>query len=153
MTRIKPFMFFCIIHLEAVSKKAATNFKPRQQDKQNDKQNRKMRMNNIHEPFNVPEGYFDNLTTDIMSRLPEQPFQPISIKREPRRRWMTTAAAVAVVIVMSAVTYVTFSLSGNDGATQGVAAADPLVSSESTVEDVIDYAMLDHQDLYAILTE
>ena len=112
-----------------------------------------MRRNNIHEPFKVPEGYFDNLTADIMSRLPDQPFQPVNAKREPHRRWITAAAAAVVVTVMSAVTFAAFSLPENDSAAQGIAAAEPSASTESTVEDVMDYAMIDHQDLYAILTE
>ena len=118
-----------------------------------EKTKRTMRRNNIHEPFKVPEGYFDNLTADIMSRLPDQPFQPVNAKREPRRRWITAAAAAVVVTVMSAVTFAAFSLPGNDSAAQGSAAAEPSASTESTVEDVMDYAMIDHQDLYAILTE
>ena len=113
-----------------------------------EKTKRTMRRNNIHEPFKVPEGYFDNLTADIMSRLPDQPFQPVNVKREPHRRWITAAAAAVVVTVMSA-----FSLPGNDSAAQGIAAAEQSASTESTVEDVMDYAMIDHQDLYAILTE
>lgn len=61
----------------------------------------KKKQNNLEQfngenPFKVPEGYFENLTTQIMSQLPEQPAQKEPAKEismtDRIRPWLYMAA-------------------------------------------------------------
>jgi len=53
-------------------------------------------------PFRVPEGYFDNLTAEILSKLPEQKVvEARTISLYDRiKPWLYMAAAFAGIIVM-----------------------------------------------------
>ena len=42
-------------------------------------------------PFNVPDGYFDNFTKELMNQLPEKTFKKGIDKRDAR--WYTNKAA------------------------------------------------------------
>lgn len=105
----------------------------------------------IQEPFRVPEGYFDTLTARIMERVgSETPRVPA-----PRRRvlplWRRAAAAAAVIAVLSTGAYLLGGSIATGTADGGQATADATASY--TVDDVADYAMLDHQDVYEIISE
>ena len=47
-------------------------------------------------PFQVPDGYFDQLTVDIQSKIKEKPLRQWS--PSPRLRWAAVAAAMVVLI-------------------------------------------------------
>ncbi len=95
-------------------------------------------------PFQVPEGYFDNFTEQLMAQLPKQEKKKAS-KIHHLWRW---AAAVAVVA----------------GAALAVHTVSPdkvMTAQETEVEqyseqysnDALDYAMLNNQDIEMYLTE
>ncbi|MDR0845269.1 MAG: hypothetical protein LBN71_08610 [Tannerella sp.] len=61
-----------------------------------------------HNPFKVPEGYFENLNNQIMSQLPELPHQaPKTVSLYSRvRPWLYMAAVFAgLLITFKLITY------------------------------------------------
>lgn len=91
-------------------------------------------------PFTVPEGYFDQMTDQLMSRLPEKK-QPTLIKR---LRPLLYAAVFAGIAVFSMSLFL-----NREDKSQETAIAS--MSSDLEFEDVADYAMVDNQDIYAYL--
>lgn len=116
--------------------------------------------------FDVPEGYFDNLTSQIMSQLPEQEARIVSIQH---RHWWNRplairkmAAAIAVLVVTGGA-ILAMQLGGSQQHQQQSAPAmaqsahhnHPQTTSGNTddadFEQMADYVMMDSQDFYASL--
>ena len=91
-------------------------------------------------PFQVPEGYFDSLTTKVMQRLPEQPKRSLTVRLRP---WMYAAACVVAVLFT---TIVYFYPSADTQQQMATAIID------SYIDDAADYMMADNLDIYACLT-
>ena len=91
-------------------------------------------------PFTVPEGYFDQLTSQVMSQLPERRQKSRVVQL---RKWFYAAACVAALVV----TAVTFHFHEVDAPQQQMAV------SESYIDEAADYAMLDNMDIYQLLVE
>lgn len=117
------------------------------------------------DPFRAPEGYFDQLTDRIMSRIPADQVQPmhISQSRHNSRRqavWRSMAAA-AVILIVSVATYTLYNTvtetvdpAAQTDMTAATAVGDADMHATQTYDDeMMDYVMLDHQDVYAMLTE
>ena len=119
----------------------------------------KDRIGNVNH-FRVPEGYFDNFTSQLMARLPEE--KPLVDSGTPKAenrelkvvggKWlrpMLAAAACLLVAVMSVTVYL--------NKQQSVASEQELVAmqengyTDSYFEEAADYAMLDNCDIYAYL--
>ena len=95
-------------------------------------------------PFRVPEGYFDNFAAEMMKNLPEQPKQSIMVRMRP---WMYAAACLLVAVLTATIYFY-----APDVAEQNIAdASDP--NTESYMEEVADYVMLDNAEIYACLSE
>lgn len=112
------------------------------------------------QPFTVPDGYFDQLAERVMERLPEQ--QPASVPQvsvgHKWRRWAVAAAAVGVVLTGSLVFM--GQRSGNESlattshrATATTTETDANSSSYSSLDMAADYAMLDNDEIYAMVSE
>ena len=119
-------------------------------------------------PFTVPDGYFEQLTTRIMSQLPESDASQASSaqtdtnqKSEKKaifktlRPWLLAAACLCVAVFMASTI---FSNKQQDnevkGTTQQVANAENENNSyysDKYIEEEADYAMLDTQDIYGYL--
>ena len=108
-------------------------------------------------PFKVPEGYFDNLTERVMTRIPQNEVRMVPVaKQKPIRRWRPYAAAAAVVAVLFGVgVYI------HQAEVASVAPQDNVAANVSTVkanaedsdfEAVADYIMCDDYDLYAYIS-
>ena len=111
-----------------------------------------------HNPFTVPEGYFEQLTRRVMENLPQQPQaeQPrpkATLKR--LRPWFYAAACLLVAVFVAALTF-----NGKDEqpaiqAPQMAAATqtEPTYTyySDSYINQEADYAMIDNQEIYACL--
>lgn len=93
-------------------------------------------------PFRTPEGYFDRLADDIISRLPEE---RTPARRRQWRPWLYAAAFVGVV-ALSTTLYLSHP-SDNATGTEALTAS----YSDSYFDDVVDYAMVDNQEIYASL--
>ena len=115
---------------------------------------------NPKRPFTVPDGYFDSLADQIISKLPAEG-QRLTIEgqttTDDRRpaivrylRPLLYAAACAVLAIAVGTVY----------RNAAVADADQLVAhqqesvatySDTYFEDMADYAMLDNEEIYASL--
>lgn len=102
-------------------------------------------------PFRVPEGYFDRLTSDVMKALPEKETKPFA-RREPTRwekvkPWVYMAAMFAGAALLIRV-----------ASSDRPVVADPVVVDE-TEQELADIAssmessMLDDYTMYLYLTD
>ncbi len=87
--------------------------------------------------FKVPEGYFEQMKTQVMEQLPEK-----KAKTSVLRPWMY-AAACSVAALILGVTYFM-----HHDPTQ-----EEMVAESSYMEEAADYAMIDNTDIYACLSE
>ena len=104
--------------------------------------------------FRVPDGYFENLTSEVMSRLPEKE-TPVFIKKEPTKwerikpwLYMTAMFAGAALIIRVASadrTTATDQIAMDDTETE--------VVSDEYISTVLDNSMLDDYSLYVYLTD
>lgn len=108
-----------------------------------------MKQIDIKEHFKVPEGYFENFTQQMIAQLPEQNVMPASKPGMPKL-WSRIAVSAAVVLAFTTTWYAMNSLN-SVAHTADASAAAP--DTEYAIDDVVDYAMLDHQDIYRYLME
>jgi len=101
-------------------------------------------------PFMVPEGYFEQLTSQVMQSLPE---------RRPRAKsiWMRpvfyAAASVCALFVCAAVWLSWPESPQQKEVAKVVQKQQPQQPDEAFFEAAADYMMLDNQDIYACLSE
>ena len=87
--------------------------------------------------FRVPDGYFEQLTAQVMQQLPEQQKARTTILRP----WLVAAACTLAAILMG-VTYYWHQDS-----------ADDMIADGNYYEEVADYAMIDNMTIYASLED
>lgn len=103
-------------------------------------------------PFTVPEGYFEQLTSQVMQKLPEEKVEkPALIKR--LRPWLYAAACVCVGVFIAAVAFNNNNEEVRKQMRIATAEQKSVESyySDSYYEDEANYAMVDNQDIYAYL--
>lgn len=106
-------------------------------------------------PFRVPEGYFDNLTAQVMQNLPEQP------KRRAKSVFMrpvfyaAAASVCALLIAGAAWMWGPSAEVSSPAAVQAKATTQPQQQDASGeyMEEAADYMMLDNHEIYAYLAE
>lgn len=112
---------------------------------------------NIKEHFQVPEGYFENLTSQIMANIPEQ--EPVEVKpwllswSWNRSRMPYYAASVAVSLLV--VAFVGITHMGQDDRTY-VAETEVESSADQyayMIDEAAYYTMSDNQDIYEMIAE
>ena len=104
--------------------------------------------------FRVPDGYFENLTSEVMSRRPEKE-TPAIIKREPTKwerikPWvymtaMFVGAALIIRVAYTERTPVNDRMAMDEPETE--------VVSDEYISTVLDNSMLDDYSLYVYLTD
>ena len=104
--------------------------------------------------FRVPEGYFDNLTAQVMQNLPEQP------KRRAKSVFMRpvfyAAASVCALLVAGAAWMWRPAADGTSADTvqaQAVVQPQQQEVSGEYMDEAVDYMMLDNHEIYAYLAE
>ena len=115
-------------------------------------------------PFRVPDGYFDQLTQQVMQQLPEREetvAKQLSISSQPRARkvqmrpWLYAAACSVLALAMG-VSYYFMQSPATSSESAPVAAATPatyVAPDNSYIDDVADYVMMDNAEIYACLCE
>lgn len=102
--------------------------------------------------FQVPEGYFERFTTDLMQKLPEEA-QPMKLQKPALiyrlRPTLYAAAACLLVAVFSATIF--FNRADSADADQQMAAGIQDNMSDAYFDATANYAMLDNSDIYACL--
>jgi len=115
--------------------------------------------------FEVPAGYFDNLTQQIMDRLPEKEARIVEMPEmatgQPlwlRSTFHKVAAVIVAVIVVSGGVLIGLRHDGNQSHVQVAQKANMQggihnvrISDEGSFDQMADYTMMDNQDIYASL--
>ncbi len=112
-------------------------------------------------PFKVPDGYFDTLTSRIMSNIPTEETKVISITPSRRKNgWMKWTGLVAACLVGALVCFNVFDKTEQKDNTQfasqtvektNVTSSDDEYQNVNA-EDLLDYAMVDYTDVYCYLS-
>lgn len=111
-------------------------------------------------PFKVPDGYFDTLTSRIMSNIPTEETKVISIKTARRKNgWIKWSGLVAACFVGALICINVFNKTeqkeDNQFTSQTVEKNQSTFSNEYqdvNAEDLLDYAMVDYTDVYCYLS-
>lgn len=113
-------------------------------------------------PFKVPEGYFQNFTRNLMDKIPEeQPVKVVGIKKRPvhhfRMIWYAAACLTAVAILGStlylSLTPSTDTFSINGTLMDGPSNFASLFYDEEQIEEALDYALVNNEDIIYYLSE
>lgn len=111
-------------------------------------------------PFKVPDGYFDTLTSRIMSNIPTEETKVISIKTARRKNgWIKWSGLVAACFVGALICINVFNKTeqkeDDQFTSQTVEKNQSTFSNEYqdvNAEDLLDYAMVDYTDVYCYLS-
>ena len=121
-------------------------------------------------PFRVPDGYFEQLTEQVMQQLPDceqtvakqvdiaqQPVSQPRAKKVQMRPWFYAAACMALAMMMGVSYYFIQSEStATDAVPMAAVAPAPTVApavDNSYIDEVADYVMMDNTEIYACLSE
>ena len=105
-------------------------------------------------PFTVPEGYFDNLTQNIMASLPEQEsIYSTTIKVTPWMRirpYLYAAAAFAGIFfcIKAAV-----GINSRNNASEVAQTEETTIYSDEYIDSFLETAMIDDYTLYYTLVD
>lgn len=102
-------------------------------------------------PFRVPDGYFDELTSKVMSQIPEHETHVVNMRpRWYRYRTGIVAAACVVAAFFSVGTYL--HLQQNEPS-QVASTQQYYYDADATMDAMANYAMLDNEEIYASLQD
>ena len=102
-------------------------------------------------PFTVPEGYFEQLTAQVMDRLPEKKPAKVAVMKR-LRPWLYAAACVCGGVFVAAVAFnqQTEDLQGQQQMAN-MGQENVNYYSDSYIDEAADYAMIDSQEIYSYL--
>ena len=95
-------------------------------------------------PFTVPDGYFDQLASDVMAQIPKRRTVSRVVALRP---WLYAAACMVAVVVMT----LTFHFRQDNVSEMTASAAESV--DNTYIDEAADYMMLDNHDIYAYLSE
>lgn len=102
------------------------------------------------EVFKVPDNYFDTLTERVMSKIPADESKIISINQGKKSgawlKWSSIAACISILAV--GIAFMNKTLNSNNINDAGIAGN----YEESLEEEMINYSMLDTEDVYCYLS-
>ena len=103
-------------------------------------------------PFRVPNGYFENLTSEVMNRLPEKE-KLTAVQQEPTmwqkvRPWLYMAA-----MFIGAALIIRVASSDHTPAAADRMAADETETEMEYINMAVDNSMLDDYSLYVYLAD
>ena len=121
-------------------------------------------------PFTVPEGYFEQLTQQVMDKIPqaaETETKAVTTEMKPLhkparvavmkrlRPWLYAAACICVGVFIAAIAFNNRSeVATPQPTSQQIAVNEPTdynYYSDSYIDEEADYAMIDNQEIYACL--
>ena len=105
--------------------------------------------------FKVPDGYFENLTSEVMNKLPEK--EKVAFKEEPVSTWTRlkpllymAAMFVGAALIIRVATTEHKSVTVDEVA---VTEVDTELISDEMIDVALDRAMLDDYSLYVYLSD
>lgn len=104
-------------------------------------------------PFTVPEGYFEHLTSEVMSKVHEQ--EPVVFKQKELTMWDRVKPWVymAAMFVGAALIIKVASYNPNPFEDNTVATTETDVAYDTYIDYAVSQAMMDDYSLYVYLTE
>lgn len=105
-------------------------------------------------PFKVPDGYFDGLQSQIMQRIPQDAPRMATLRPTIWRkaRYVVAAAACACGLIAATATYIS-TLSSERESKARTAIAQNSSYNMNAIDYVVEYSMMDNEDIYAIVSE
>ena len=104
--------------------------------------------------FKVPEGYFENLTSEVMDKLPEK--EKVAFKEEPVSTWTRLKPLVYMAAMfVGAALIIRVASSDHKPVNNDVVAPEPEtgVVSDQMIDFAVEGAMLDDYSLYVYLSD
>lgn len=109
-------------------------------------------------PFAAPEGYFSSFARDFAERLPERETAAAAVPADNSgvtgslrvSVWHKVACAACVAV---AALLTSLYLVGSDSDDNSQQATTDMMSYDDYVDMVADYAMMDNDDIYALISE
>lgn len=101
--------------------------------------------------FQVPEGYFDNLASSVMLHIPDGEAKVVKMP-VPTWRKHIVAISTAAASVLALIGFSMFYQQSANIHNADLRANVETTSEYSSVDDVVDYAMLDTDDMYAYMS-
>jgi hypothetical protein len=105
--------------------------------------------------FTVPDGYFDNLTAEVMNKLPEKETK-LQIKRQNTvwqrvRPWLYMAAVFSGLLI--GIRFMVTNTTKSEKTTIATVDLKGTDIPDEYIETAIDHSMMDDYSLYQYLTE
>jgi N-acetylmuramic acid 6-phosphate (MurNAc-6-P) etherase len=100
-------------------------------------------------PFQVPDGYFEQLTQQVMQQLPER--QQHRSRLVALRPWLYAAACVVALFVLGTTYH--FNTAAEEPAALAATTIATADNNDAEFDAAADYAMIDNVDIYACLTD
>ena len=106
--------------------------------------------------FKVPDGYFENLTSEVMNKLPEK--EKVAFKEEPGSTWtrLKPLLYMAAMFVGAALIIRVAATDHKPATADDVAVTEvdtEVVVSDEMIDVAVDRAMLDDYSLYVYLSD
>ena len=108
--------------------------------------------------FKVPEGYFENLTSEVMNKLPEK--EKVTLKEEPVSTWTRLKPLLYLAAMfVGAALIIRVASSDHKPVADDIAVAvtameaDTEQVSDEMIDVALDRAMLDDYSLYVYLSD
>lgn len=103
-------------------------------------------------PFRVPEGYFENLASEVMNRLPEKEKSAIA-QREPTRWEKVRPWLYMAAMFIGAALIIRVASSGRVSSSVDRMAADDTEIEMEYINMAVENSMLDDYSLYVYLAD
>ena len=110
-------------------------------------------------PFTLPDGYFEHLTSEVMNKLPEQEEPRFVMKKvtlwDRVKPWTYMAAMfVGAALIIKVASYNPNPFENKQiAATETVAAADSEMVYDGYIDYAVNQSMMDDYSLYVYLTD
>lgn len=98
-------------------------------------------------PFRVPEGYFSDFSRQMMEQLPPKTLQSVPQKRFTGFRFLRPAIAAACLVAFISGAGILY-FKGDNSADRNVAVQQPQPVVEYSIDEMVEYAMLDNEEIY-----
>lgn len=103
-------------------------------------------------PFRVPDGYFENLTSEVMNRLPEKE-KLIAVQTEPTMWQKVKPWLYMTAMFIGAALIIRVASSDRTPAATDRMAADETETEMEYINMAVDNSMLDDYSLYVYLAD
>lgn len=102
--------------------------------------------------FKIPEGYFEHLSEEVLSQLPEKTARTVVVKPvlKPSHRWLKAAMFIGVISLSSVLGVHYLSSASSNGTVNDNC---PPNTAYSMIDEIADYTMMDNDGIYASLMD